>query len=208
MIVSPYWRSLSGEPGGGGLIDEESTTQFKDTAQSMEITLTNGTDDFQSYDMGAGKAAFSESFWFRTPGVLGTTSSAMVMMTASTTNTGLGAGNLGFRLYMSHTSNNVINISGRGTAFGAAVSVSANTWIRIEIQFVQANTTQIDVYGTDDVLIGSADITASNNAPRYLLFGSDGGQHANLDAQLIYFDGIGLDFTDSTFPLYPFTVGN
>ena len=191
----------------GGLIAEESTTQFKDTAQSMALTLTNGTDDFQYYDMTEGKAAFSASFWFRTPGVNGTTTSNMTIFTASTGTASMG-GTLGMRVYLNHYSTNLVRIVARGTDFGAYVVVDANAWVRIEIDFVQNAATQVDVYNTVGELIGSADITALDNAPRYLLFGSDGSNSVGLDTQLVYFDGIGLDFTDSTYPLYPFTVGN
>lgn len=193
----------TGEHDAGGLWSRFSTAQAHSGTHSAELLNTATTVAYHAYDMGAAKSGLSLCFWFRTPAT-GSDDLFRNMVLSSTEDPGdvvVGtyyqddAGSQYFR--------------NRGTTFPAGVTdLSVSTWYRLEYVFVQNSTCTLKIYDTGGSQVGSSiDVTAGNTAVRYILIGRMSATAAATFGAC-YFDDWGVDFTDSTSPLWPFTVAN
>jgi len=97
----------------------------------------------------------------------------------------------------------------RGTTFPAgATDLAVSTWHRLEVVFVQGGTCSLKIYNEAGTQIGSTiTVTADNTGVRWVLIGRMSATGAATFGAC-YFDDLGGDFTDSTSPLWPFTVAN
>lgn len=202
---------VDSDPSGWAETDTGSKLNRYDTAQahsgthSMSVIVdADAVVAYQRYDMGAVKANLSFAFWHYAPaGAPGTQSSVIATVGAATPGTN------SLRLYYDYTNvGTAYHYRIRGTTFPAGVTaLTTGQWYRLEVVYVQNGTSTLTVYNSAGTQIDTVSVTAANNNSQYIFFGvpeSTGTARWNA----MYFDDIGLDFTDSTSPLWPYTVGN
>ena len=184
----------------GAILDRFDTTQAHSGTHSMSVAGADATVAYYQYATGATRAAMSLCFWFWGPSSSGGDANITLGSIAAS------LGTTGIRLYWNKTSG-VYYARLRGTTFPAvSLSIPSNTWHRWEILYAQGATSTLNIYDTDGNLVGTLSLTANNNASQYIYLGSLDTKSTAWSA--LYIDDIGADWTDSTAPLWEYTVEN
>jgi len=192
----------------GGAADSQysrfSTAQAHSGTHAAELLNTETGTRYQAFDMGTAKSGLSLCFWFRTPAAAGADDLFRNMVLSSTSDPGdvvIGT------YYQEDAGSQFLRL--RGTTFPAgATDLAVSTWHRLEVVFVQGGTCSLKIYNEAGTQIGSTiTVTADNTGVRWVLIGRMSATGAATFGAC-YFDDLGGDFTDSTSPLWPFTVAN
>lgn len=184
-------------------LDPAATGKFHSGSKSLSVTLD--ADSVVAYvkkDLGAVKSAMSICFWhYADTSSTGDYSLQLAVVGQST------VGNWCLAGYYSKVGS-TYGYKLRGTGYSTVQAVTTGNWYRVEIQYVQNSTTTLKVFDSAGAQVGSDQTcTANNNNSQYLYFGScvtSGTTRWNT----IYIDDIGVDYTDSTFPLWPYALSN
>lgn len=183
-------------------LDLAATGQVHNGSQSMSvITDADAVIAYVQYDSGAPRSAASICFWHYADTATTDITLDIMAVAAST----IGTQNL--RCYYRNASG-VYSYVIRGTTLPTGITVTTGAWYRIEINYVQNATCTLRVYDSGGTQVGSDQtVTANNNSCQYFYFGapeSSGTTRINT----LYWDDIGIDWTDSTYPLWPYSVSN
>jgi hypothetical protein len=186
----------------GGLISRYSTTQAHSGTHSMEVAGGGVTTQaYQTYDSGATRTATSICLWFYTPTVSGDDVVYLLNWGGATT------GSPSIRVSYSRFSG-AYYFRIRGTTFPAGVtSVSTGAWYRLELDYVGGGTCSLTIYDASGSLVETITATAASANARYLHIGR-GAATALTTWSALYIDDLGIDWTDATHPLWPYTVNN
>jgi hypothetical protein len=183
------------------LLDDVDSTQAHSGTNSMSVLGNDATAAYQTYDAGEEKTTLSISFWFYAP-ESSTNDDGVVIATWSA-----ATGSHNARFYYRKSSGGY-NFGIRGTAavYGE-VDVATGAWYRVEGYVKKNDTSTVTIYNTTGDQVDTVSCTANNNAARYLYIGKQGAT-ATTGWGIFYFDDLGMDYTDATTPLSPFTVAN
>lgn len=184
------------------------TAQAKQGTHSMSITVdADGTTAYQQYNIGSAQTHISVSLWFyATASTAGNYTQLREVFQISASSGGGGQQAVKVDFYKSGTSY-TLRITGTGAASTVAIT-TLNAWYRLELDITTNSTSTMAVYDAAGSQVGStASVTAENKNQQYLIFGVVTASQAT-DRYVQTFDAIGVDWTDATTPLYPFTVGD
>jgi hypothetical protein len=183
----------------GSLLDDVDATQAHSGTNSMSVAFDGDTDAYQTYDIGSNKTDISISFWFYTgAGPEGDVNAVIGSF-------GQAVGTTTIRVYYQKASG-VYHFGLRGTSFcWGDAGVTANNWYRLEVDVTQNNTSTLYIYNAAGAEVDNVSCTANDNGVRYLFFGHIGSSPG---WSTFYFDDLGIDYTDATTPLSPFTVAD
>lgn len=188
----------------GSKLDYASTTQAHTGTRSMSVTID--ADSVVAHvrkDMGATRASASGAFWFYAPAA--TTGDIDIQIF---TVGGASIGTQSLRVFYSHSGANY-GFRLRGSTFPTLgdTIVPTAAWYRLEWVYVQNGTSTLAVYDAAGVQVGSTiSLTANNTACQYLYYGVTTTGTSRFAA--MYYDDIGADWTDSTSPLWPYTIND
>ena len=156
---------------------------------------------YMNYDMGATKTALSMCIWFYAPTMTNDAAfSIPIMVINNRTDDGVSA----IRLYYALASGQY-KIGIRGADGPNYVDVTGNAWYRLEVNWVNNASSTLYIYDSSGAAVGNTSATSSNVASRYLHFGPDSTETPR---GVMYFDDIGVDWTDSTTPLWEYVVAD
>jgi hypothetical protein len=171
---------------------------------SMSVAAATQALAYQIYDIGEAKTDVSICFWYYWPASSGDDDSVSIALAAA----GTDPGDYALRIYArKYSSNYNIGIRGDGNAVYGTENITANAWYRFEVDAVRNSTSTLRIYNAAGSLIDEITTTANNQAIRYLYFGHI-ATTATTGWGAKYFDDIGADWTDATYPLWPYEVGN
>jgi len=152
-----------------------------------------GEDAFLGYTTGANRTLMSYGFW-----VYVATSASDYLFDAVA-----HARDQTSKVYLQRTGG-VYKIRIRGTGF-ADITVSSGTWYWVTVLSVTDDTSTLNVYGTDTVLVDSVNETGGSGTTNdAITLGIDTPTDQDLD---FYFDDLVADWTDATFPLLGWETG-
>ena len=153
-----------------------------------------GEDFFLGYDMGAARDDISYGCWVRLPS--SGSDYAFEAITHAYNQSSMGTNIT--RLYFSRSSG-VYSFRLRGADFGSGITISADTWYWITVHSKRNDTSDINVYGTNEALVGTDSVVGRDTAScSALTLGTDTAVDQNID---FYVDDLVIDWTDATFPL-------
>ena len=187
----------------GSQVARFSTSQANSGTHSLELLNTVVTVGYQTYDIGSAKSGLSMCTWVRTPST-GTDDICAIINLSTTGDPNDPCVRI---FYQNDAGSRYFRL--RGTTFPAgATSLSAATWYRLELVMVGSSTSTLKIFDTGGSQVGS-DITVTADAAnaRYVLLGRSTAT-AGATFSAMYYDDWGIDWTDSTSPLWSFTVAN
>jgi hypothetical protein len=185
-------------------LDPAATGQAHTGTRSMSVLID--ADSVVAHvrkDMGATRANASGAFWFYAPAA----STGDIDVQIFT----VGAASIGtqsLRIFYSHSGANY-GFRFRGSTFPtlADTLVTSGAWYRLEWVYVQNGTSTLSVFDAAGAQVGSTiSLTANNTACQYLYYGVTTTGTSRFAA--MYYDDIGADWTDSTSPLWPYTIND
>lgn len=184
------------------LLDDVDSGQAHSGTNSMVVLGNATTEAHQIYDTGETRTDISISVWIYAPDSSGGDDSPrLVQFGASSTGTyGMWAG------FRKASGAYYFIARGAGDIVAGTTSITANAWYRLEIDYTKNDTSTVKVYNTAGSLLDTVSITATNNASRYLFLGKIANSTTTWGS--FYFDDLGIDYTDATTPLSPFTVAD
>jgi len=158
-----------------------------------------GEDAFLGYDIGSAQTSMSYGIRLK----LATSGTDYIFDTLAHSRDQNAMGVFTTKIYLQRTGG-VYKIRIRGTAF-ADITVASATVYWVTVQSVQDDTSTMNVYGTDTVLVDSVTVTGGSGATNdAITLGTDTPLDLDLD---FYFDDLVADWTDATFPLLGWDVG-
>jgi len=184
----------------GAILNRFDATQAHSGTHSMSVAGADATVAYYQYATGATRAAMSLCFWVWGPSSSGGDASIIVGSISAS------IGTHGVRMYWTKKSG-VYYANLRGASLpNPVISIQPDTWYRWEVLYAQGATSTLNVYNTVGDLQGTVSLTASDNASQYIYVGSLAAKNVGFSA--LYIDDIGADWTDSTAPLWEYTVAN
>jgi len=191
----------------GSKLNRYDNTTAASGTYAMSVTVDeDSVKAYQEYNIGSDKTTASVSFWFyaveSTAGNF-TQVRPVFMPTASSG----GGGNqvIATDFYKSGTTY-ALRIVGTTTA---SITISTMpAWYRLEYSLTKNGNCSLSVYDSDGTQVGTTQtVTGKDKNIQYLIFGMYGASQST-DRYVQRIDAIGVDWTDATTPLYPFTVKN
>jgi hypothetical protein len=174
-----------------------STTYAHGGTHSMGITIDGDSiAAYNAYDMGSTYTTFSVCFWIYLSSYTGGSAREMALTQGVDMIT---------RLYLNDVGTNQPGIAIRGTAFSSYIEIATGAWYRIEWKNVDQGNSTLSIYNVAGAQVGTTQTVTGNNSyggVQTIWVGSNGGVDARYG---MYIDDLGIDWTDGTSPLWPYS---
>lgn len=208
--TSRGWETASDPTGwtetdAGSLLSIQNSAQAHSGTYSMSVAGGATTAAYETYDTGATRASASICFWFYAPSTAsgGDDNAGDIFQFGSSS-----IGTYGVKALFRKVAGPTYNFGFRGTSlvYGTA-SITPGAWYRLEFAFAQNASSTMTIYNAAGSTVDTINVTANNNASRYLYLGKSSVSISS-SWTTSYFDDLGIDWTDATTPLWPFTVSD